>query len=274
MPQVKNIGIHPIKALDRISVESARITDGGIVEHDRKFALYDHEQEQPINGIKRDEVHNLTASFSDNFNVVTLETDEGNIQEFNLAEDQQAAAEWFSRFFDTPISIQQDEANGFVSRPEAGPSVISTATLREVASWFDDLTVPELRRRLRVNIEIEGVPAFWEDRFVGDSDESFQVGDVQFVGVEPCGRCVIPQRNPDSGELTQGFRSTFIKNRKRTFPEWADVEAFDHFFYLMLIADVPSEFRGRKITVGDELVAMSGDATEIEGTTRPESSST
>ncbi len=69
-----------------------------------------------------------------------------------------------------------------------------------MASWFDDVTVDGLRRRLRANVEVGGVPAFWEDRFVGADAPAFRAGSVRFEGVTPCGRCVVPQRDPDTGK--------------------------------------------------------------------------
>ena len=41
---------------------------------------------------------------------------------------------------------------------------------------------------------------------------------------------------------------TTIERRKATFPDFADCEAFDHFF--MLIASVPEADRGETIRVG------------------------
>jgi uncharacterized protein YcbX len=67
-----------------------------------------------------------------------------------------------------------DDALGFVDRRDMRPSVISTATIETVASWFDGLTVEGTRRRLRANVEVSGVPAFWEDRFVGAGAPSFE----------------------------------------------------------------------------------------------------
>jgi len=120
-----------------------------------------------------------------------------------------------------------------------GPSVISTATLRTVADWFDELTVEGVRRRLRANVEVGGVEPFWEDRFVGADAPAFEVGGVRFEGVTPCGRCVVPQRDPDTGDPTPGFREQFVRRREETFPDWADADAFDHYYSLMLIARVP-----------------------------------
>jgi len=149
------------------------------------------------------------------------------------------------------VTLRRDTSLGFVDRREMGPSVVSTATLEAVASWFEEMTVEDARRRLRANVEISGVPAFWEDRFVGEDAPGFEVGVVPLEGVTPCGRCVVPQRDPDTGEPIEEFQKRFVTRRRETFPEWADTDAFDHFYSLMVITRVPESDRNRSIAVGD-----------------------
>ena len=132
-----------------------------------------------------------------------------------------------------------------------GPSVVSTATLEAVASWFDDLSVGSVRRRLRANVEVSGVPAFWEDRFVGDDAPGFAVGGVRFEGLTPCGRCVVPSRDPDTGEALPEFRERFVEKRRETFPGFADPAAFDHLFAVMILARVPGAPGRPTLRVGD-----------------------
>jgi uncharacterized protein YcbX len=139
-----------------------------------------------------------------------------------------------------------------------GPSVVSTATLEAVASWFDGLTVESVRRRLRANVEVGGVPAFWEDRFVGDDAPAFEVGGVRFEGITPCGRCVVPSRDPDTGEALPEFRERFIRKRRETFPAFADPDAFDHHFAVMILARIPAASDGPTLQVGDP-VEVDGD---------------
>nr|WP_251328159.1 hypothetical protein [Haloplanus sp. HW8-1] len=87
------------------------------------------------------------------------------------------------------MEFRRHEPPAFVDRPDAGPSVISTATLEAVASWFDDMPV-----------EVGGVPAFREDRFVGSDAPGFIVDgdDVSFEGYEPCAVCR-PEPRPEDG---------------------------------------------------------------------------
>lgn len=251
MAHVERLTVYPVKALDGMDCESVSIRPGGTLTHDREFAMFDADGDV-VNGKRTDRVHDIDTGYDPDTRTVSVTTD-GDSASFELrdAGERTRAAEWLSAFFDVDLTVERDETLGYVDRREMGPSVISTATLETVASWFDDVTVEGLRRRLRANVEIGGVPAFWEDRFVGADAPAFRVGGVRFEGVTPCGRCVVPQRDPDTGEETPGFRERFIERRRETFPEWADRDAFDHFYTLMLIARVPEGDRGADLAVGD-----------------------
>jgi len=63
----------------------------------------------------------------------------------------------------------------------------------------------------------------------------------------------VPERDPDTGEPTPGFRERFVRKRRETFPEWADRDAFDHDYTLMLIAGVAEADRGGELRVGDSV---------------------
>lgn len=263
MAHVARLRIYPVKALDGVDVEAAGLTPGGGLAGDREFALFDEEGEV-INGKRTDRVHRLRTDYDPSSDTLTVGTGGSSAPEsFDLGSEAGRAEAWFSDYFEQPVRLRRDGDRGFPDRPEAGPSVVSTATVETVASWFDGLTTDGVRRRLRCNVEVGGVPAFWEDRFVGDGAPGFVVRttdglDVRFEGVEPCGRCVVPTRDPDTGAPTPGFRERFIERRAATFPDWADPEAFDHDYTLMLIARVPEADRNGTLRVGDE-VTVPGD---------------
>jgi len=254
MPRIDRLRVYPVKGLDGIDVESAAVTEGGTLADDRTYALFDAEGEV-VNGKRTARVHNLDTDFDRETREFVVETPDGERHRFDLNDDPERAEAWFSEWFGLDLALERDDDLGYVDRREMGPSVVSTATLREVASWFDDLSVDSVRRRLRANVEISGVPAFWEDRFVGEDAPGFDAGGVRFEGVTPCGRCVVPSRDPDTGEPTPEFRETFVRRRRETFPEFADEDAFDHFYTLMLIARVPEPSRGRTLAVGDDVRA-------------------
>lgn len=251
MARLERLRLFPVKGLDGIDVDAAEVLDGGTLAHDREFALFDADGEV-INGKRTDRVHDLETDFEPATGALTVETPDGEGREFGLdsERERERAEEWFGEFFGRELEFRQDTTLGFVDRREMGPSVISTATIETVASWFEELTVEGTRRRLRANVEVAGVPAFWEDRFVGNGP-AFAVGDVRFEGVTPCGRCVVPERDPRTGEVTPEFRERFVRKRRATFPERAEESAFDHYYTLMIIARVARPDRGLTLRVGD-----------------------
>jgi len=282
MAHVERLRCYPVKGLDGMSIESARITEAGTVAGDREYAMCDPtagaietgEQMQTLayNGKQTDRIHALRTTFDPETSTLTVAPADGERRRFDLSADdgRAAASEWFGEFVGEPVDFRRREPPSFVDRPDAGPSVISTATLEEVASWFDDMTVEGARRRLRANVEVGGVPAFWEDRFVGERRSpgsrtpsgnvgegapAFAVGAgddaVRFEGAEPCARCVVPSRDPETGDPLPEFRERFVERREATFPEWADRDAFPHLYTVMLISQVPEASRGRSISVGD-----------------------
>jgi len=272
-PHVARISVHPVKALDAITRESADIGSGGNLALDRRYAIldrpadasYDPDTADPggtgdyVNAKRTADIHPLRSSFDPTERTLTIRVDgggEGHTFDLESSADRAELDEWLSDYFDMPVSLREESVGGhpdYRAGGLSGPSVVSTATLREVASWFDGLDIDNVRRRFRANIEIGGVPPFWEDRLYGDRDEAvaFRVGDARFEGIEPCERCVVPTRDPDTGAATEGFRETFVRRREETRPEWLDSERFDHAFRLMVITHAPESEWGTEIEVGD-----------------------
>jgi uncharacterized protein YcbX len=252
MAHLERLTVYPLKGLDPMDIESAEVLDGGTLQHDREFALF-NAADSVVNGKQLERVHELSTTFDPAAETLHIETVDGETRTFSLDSGLDNASAWFSEFFDRDLTLRRNESLGFVDRRNMGPSVISTASLEAVASWFDDLTVDGARRRLRANIEIGSVPAFWEDRFVGDATTAFEIDDVRVEGVTPCARCVVPQRDPDTGEPLPEFRERFVERREATFPVWADGDAFDHYYTLMIIARIPEKQRGATLDVGDDV---------------------
>lgn len=260
MAHVARLRVYPVKSLDGVEVDAASVTAGGTLAGDREYALVGPDG-NPITARRTAALHRLRTDYHPGTRLLTVEAPGDDAPaRFDLADEPGAAAAWFSAYLGREVTLRRNAESGFVDRPGAGPSVVSTATIAEVATWFDDLTPEGVRRRLRANVEVDGVPAFWEDRFVGGGAPAFVVGggddEVRVEGVEPCARCVVPTRDPDTGEPTEGFRETFIERRAETFPEWADRKAFDHDYALMLIARVPEAYRGKTLRVGDDVTVV------------------
>lgn len=253
MAHVENIWVYPIKGLDATGIDAAAITEAGTLAGDREYAMTDDDGEA-LNGKRIDDVHEISSKFDPETDVLTVSVREiGETRQFDLTAERDEASEWFSDFLGEPIEVCRRGPPGFVDRPTLGPSVISTGTLEEVSSWFDGMSPDGARRRLRPNVEIGGVPAFWEDRFLDEDRTGFEIGGVRFEAGEACGRCVIPSRDPDTGEPIEGFRRRFVQRREETLPEWVETGTFEHFYTVMLIAKVPESHRGGTIEVGDDV---------------------
>jgi len=250
MTRLERLRIYPVKGLDGIDVDTATVRAGGTLDGDREFAVLDADGD-PLNGKRTAAVHDLQTAFDPESGTLTVETPSGETTRFVLPDGRDRAAAWFSDVFEAEFTLERNDKQGFVDRPDMGPSVVSTATLETVASWFEEMTVESVRRRLRANVEVSGVPAFWEDRFVGDDAPGFEVGGVRFEGITPCGRCVVPSRDPDTGEALPEFRERFVEQRRETFPAFADPEAFDHHFAVMILARVPAASDRPTLRVGD-----------------------
>ena len=183
MPYLARILLYPVKSLDPLEVTEAAILSTGALEHDREFALFD-EEGRFINGKRSPLVHGLSAAFDPDTGLLCLAPRAtGRAQRFHWPDDRIALDAWLSLYFGRAVSLRRDADGGFPDDKNAlGPTVISTATLEEVTSWFPGLSVECARVRFRANLEIGGVLPFWEDRLYGPPDTvtTFQIGDVAF----------------------------------------------------------------------------------------------
>jgi uncharacterized protein YcbX len=245
--------IYPIKSLDGVAVRQAALTSGGILENDRIYAIFDHDG-RVVNGKRTARVHQLRCSFDPAIREVRLwPTGDSPSAPFPL--DAPAPIEkWLGDFFGFPIRLRHEPEKGFPDDREAfGPTITSEASLREIQSWFPQLPEESLRRRFRTNLELLGCEPFGEDRLFGAPGElrSFQIGPVNFLGHNPCQRCVVPTRDPDSGQPVADFQKKFMELRKKFLPEWAHAQRFNHFYRFTINTSLPPGEAGKMLRVGD-----------------------
>lgn len=241
MAELVRIRLYPFKALDPVDVPVSDVLPSGALKHDRAFALVDADGKF-VNGKRVPAVHGLRATFSDDLSVMTLRAPQrGDLGSIRSRLDSTAFATleaWLDEYFEFPVRVQRDVAHGFPDDSDApGPTVISSATLETVASWFPGLSVESVRLRFRANLEIGGVPAFWEDRLFGaekGADVGFRIGATRFFGTNPCQRCIVPTRDAISGEQWSAFQKVFMERRKESLPAWAAAGRFNHFYRLAL----------------------------------------
>ena len=154
--RLAGIRLHPIKALDPVSVSEARIGPAGSLELDRAWALYTVDNRW-VNGKRTPAIFPIRAEFAPDLSAVKLSApgDRRNIpaREFAFPQDHDSAAEWFSVYFDQQVIVRHSR-NGFPDDAVAhGPTIISTASLQTVCDWFPEITLDEARRRFRATLE-------------------------------------------------------------------------------------------------------------------------
>jgi len=263
-PVLAHIQLHPIKSLDPVLVNEARIGPGGGLEFDRAWALCSADGEW-VNGKRSAAVHLIRTAFAPDLSSVTLSVStpgEGRkspAKTFGFPSDTAGAAKWLSAFFEQPITVRHSPG-GFPDDTVAnGPTIISTASLQTTAALYPGMTLEDARLRFRTTLEIDGVPAFWEDElFTAEANNfvRFRIGDVQFEGSNPCARCPVPPRDPKTGEIIPGFQKTFSDYRRSHIPAWCPEARFDHYYRLATNTRVASTEAGKILRLNDPLVLL------------------
>jgi len=254
---VSKIIVYPVKSLDGESVERSVVLSSGALDFDRRWAMFDS-KEQYVNGKRYAEVHRIRSRVDLDNRTIELYWGKtlGPIdRKFSLDTELEEIQDWLSKSFEFPVSLRQDTAKGFPDDQAAlGPTVISVATLNALAGWFE-LSTEEIRARFRTNIEIDGVPPFWEDHLYGRENVNvhFSIGDLMFEGVGPSDRCVVPTRDSRSGKVDSTFVRRFCDKRKDTLPCWAERSRLLTFYKLAINTRVLAIREGQSIKIGDRV---------------------
>jgi uncharacterized protein YcbX len=252
--QLGRITIFPIKSLDGVPVETVRITRGGILKNDRIYAIYDQEG-KVVNGKRTPRVHELHCAYNAKVTEVRLWQGDSAPVQFWL-DELGPVGRWLSDFFGFPIDLRHEPEKGFPDDHTAfGPTIVSEASLHAIQGWFPELTLDSVRRRFRANLELTDSEPFGEDRLFGTPDElkSFQIGPVKFFGHNPCQRCVVPTRDPDTAQVVAGFQKKFMELRQEQLPGWANAQRFNHFYRFAVNTSIPPTEAGKPLLLGDVL---------------------
>jgi uncharacterized protein YcbX len=169
-PRLARIQIHPIKSLDPVEVQTATIGSAGSLRFDRAWAVYTLDG-RLVNATWMSAMHRVRAVYAPNFSNVTLSAfDYGHSPApatFCFPIDTESAAAWFSKFLKQSVMVRHDP-NGIPDDLIAnGPTIISTASLDAVCSWFPGMAIAEARLRFRSTFEIDGSPLFGRTNFSG-----------------------------------------------------------------------------------------------------------
>lgn len=252
---LSRITLFPLKSLDGQDVEEAVVLRNAGLRHDREYCLRDAAGKTLNTKKLGSELTRIRSEVHFGFGDIVL-TDGATTETFNLERGRAKIEEWFSARLKQQVRLAYDPERGFPDDTEAsGPTVISTATLEEVGSWFG-LDLEETRRRFRANLEISGVPAFWEDHLYGPPGETvrFHIGEVAIEGVNPCARCAVPSNDSRGGGIPEPqFAKIFAEKRQATLPAWAPKDRFDHFYRLSVNTRIPESEAGKELHVSDEV---------------------
>ena len=252
-PILNRITIYPVKSLDGIALEKAMITDGGCLLHDREYAISD-EKGNFIIGKTNALVHLLRSAIDfENETISFRQEHETTAKQFHLQKEKSAIESYLSDYFGARTLFQQNKNGRFMDIPDtAGVTVLSTSSLKSVSEWYS-MHIDETRKRFRATIEIEGVPAFWEDHLFSEEGKGieFKVGEVTMFGMSPRARCVVPTRNPVTGDVIHAFPKTFAKHRAATLPEWSTLHKYGHYYHLTVNCYIPATETGKWIEKGN-----------------------
>jgi uncharacterized protein YcbX len=233
--EVTGLGITPVKGTRLRAVDSVRLGPGGVRENRRFFLIND--KDEMVNATHLGGLNAIVSDYDDSNRHLSLEFPDGRL----LAAEVLLGDELSTRFYGEPAPARlvsgewSDAISEYVGQPlrlvEAGEdgevdggavgamTLISRASLRRLAEQADQSRVDV--RRFRMLIEVDGVDAHEEDGWVG---RTLRVGETILQGRGHVGRCVITNRDPDSGEIT--LQTLKILGRYRRDVETTEPVAF------------------------------------------------
>jgi len=254
MASLARITVYPIKSLDGISTPSVEITQGGSLQYDREFAFVNDEGKF-INGKKYNRIHLIRTIFHLREKTVEFSFPQNEVSKiFHLEKQTDEISSLISDFLGSRVSLRQNTENGFPDDLSAsGPTIAGSQSLSEVTTWFPQLSFEEVHRRFRPNLLLNTDAPFWEDQLFGEKGDKrkFLINDVEFWGTNPCARCAVPTKNPETAEPITGFQKHFSEMRKQTLPPWSSISQFDHYYRFCVNTFIPSAKKGKLLSVGD-----------------------
>ncbi len=290
MPHLDRITLFPVKSLDGVEVGEASVLPCGALEHDRRWRLVDPDG-MVVNAKRTPRIHSIRASFDldgeGSGRTVRLHLDPtsaGGVvglgaERFPLMPGPTGPSGWLSEALGIAVDLEERSTGGFPDDREAsGATLVSTATLVEVARWFS-LPIDEVRRRFRMNLEAGGCDPFWEDTLAHPARVPppptlgalgaeilvdpwadlpplpplpFVVGGAGFRATNACRRCPVPARDSRSGKGTEHFREAFEARRRRGIRRDADASAWQGYYRLGI--NTCGDGRTANVQVGDRIV--------------------
>ncbi len=207
---VTGLAITAVKGTRLRAVERIELDETG-ARGNRSFYVID-ERDRLINGKVTGELQTVVADYTEAEQHLALTFPDGGVIEGQIEHDGWVRTRFFSQTAEAQIVIGpwSDALSACVGRPvrlvqtasgvdrgrRGAASVISRASLDRLAEAADQDEIDA--RRFRMLIEIDGVEAHAEDRWVG---RRVAVGEALLAIHGHVGRCLITSRDPETGVI-------------------------------------------------------------------------
>jgi uncharacterized protein YcbX len=229
---VTGLAITPVKGTRLRSVGSLRLESAGVREN-RRFFLID-DQNKMVNATHLGTLNQLVSDYSDADRRLSIAFPDGRVLDEEICLGEELVTRFYSEPFPArlvlgafseaisqhagkPLRLVEAGEEGAVDRGAAGAvSLISRASLNRLAEQANRAKVDS--RRFRMLIEVDGIGAHEEDQWVG---RLVSVGEAVLRTRGHAGRCVITNRDPESGEIdlqTLKILGTYRRDADTTEP--------------------------------------------------------
>jgi len=259
---LSEIWIYPIKSMGGIRLRSSKVMDKGL-QYDRRWMLVDEEgvfltqrlsPRMALFNISIDTVKKqLTVSIDHDQYTLSMQSLDSPVirakiwdDEVDVTEVSAECSKWFSEKLNVkcrlvsfpehnprPVNPLFASNNEQVSLADGYPIlVIGEQSLADVNARLQE---PVPMNRFRPNFIFTGGTAYEEDTW-----KNFRIGRNRFLGVKPCGRCIMTTINQQTAEQGKEPLATLSTYRKRDNKIYfgQNVLAIDH----------------HEVTEGDEII--------------------
>ncbi|TRX38683.1 MOSC domain-containing protein [Flavobacterium sp. ZT3R18] len=232
MLQLSEIWVYPVKSLGGIQLQESKVTDRGL-ELDRRWLLVDDngrflsQREHPELALFKPEIAGdflrithrthlesidipLRPVFSDTMAKIKVTVWDDTIDAFEVS---QGATDWFTKQLGVSVRLvyMPQESERKLSRSLGTDYAITGAEINSFSDGYPFLIIgqsslEDLNGRLEVKIPMNRFrPNFVftnGDPFEEDTWREFSIGNVSFVGVKPCDRCVMTTVDQEKGVVS------------------------------------------------------------------------
>ncbi len=236
--KLTQIYIYPIKSLGAIALQKSYITERGL-EYDRRWLLTDQnnrfitQRETPelvrfIPGIENNEwliVEDKSTGQNIRFSMefTTGSTEEVTVWDdsFPAKEVDKEVSQWFSEILGKPVKLmfQPEESHRKVDNRYAvrGNEIVSAAdgfpilmiSEESLSNLNAQMNFTAEMLRFRPNLVVSELGPHEEDEL-----RTVEIGSAVLAGVKPCSRCLMVDRDPESGKPSGSVLKTLSGYRR------------------------------------------------------------